>query len=149
MCGDNGCRYRHDYCDCGALKRKGALRCRPCFERDYREARTAVDPDTGRLHARQTFDIEGAVCERDGCEAPAIDLHHRDEDTFNNDRSNVERLCRLHHAIEHGVHGEHGPGANPSPCTVCGREYAPLRRGRCSRCATHFYKWRVEWPSKA
>ena len=44
--------------------------------------------------------LEGKLCER--CGAPAEDRHHKDEDVYNNDPSNIELLCEPCHIRNHG-----------------------------------------------
>lgn len=46
--------------------------------------------------------LEGVTCEHDGCIAPALDRHHIDGNTHNNDPSNLRCLCRKHHMVEDG-----------------------------------------------
>jgi hypothetical protein len=144
VCGDATCRYRHDHCACGALKRRTARFCRPCFEA---RPRFAHAPATGRVHAVAKFDIAGEFCEWSDCLDPAVDRHHRDGDTFNNTRENVAFLCRRHHQVEHGRGLEHGEGRQ-QPCVVCGHPYAPLRMGRCGRCNSHYRRWGHEFPER-
>lgn len=144
VCNDAVCRYRHDHCACGAIKRKAARSCRPCFEA---RPRTAYAPATGRAHAVTQFDISGESCEWLGCLDQAVDRHHRDGDTFNNARENIALLCRLHHQVEHGRRLEHGAGPQ-QPCVVCGHVYAPLRIGRCGRCDAHYHRWGCEFPER-
>jgi hypothetical protein len=52
-------------------------------------------------------------------------------------------LCRRCHMAEDGrirnLSVGH-PGTMPSPCDRCGREYKPLRKGLCHRCADRAYQ---------
>lgn len=57
--------------------------------------------DLGRRQCIQMYPELG-ICERSGCSAPAVDRHHKDRDTWNNERSNIEFLCRRCHTITHG-----------------------------------------------
>lgn len=147
VCERPTCRWRCDRCACGAIKKRDAQRCRPCFDEERRAARPARTAGAGRTVAVRTYSLAGKVCEWPGCEDPAVDRHHRDGDTLNNARGNVGFLCRLHHSVEHGRNGESGIGAKDN-CAVCGRLYGPLRLGRCSRCASHRYRWGREYPQK-
>lgn len=95
----------------------------------------------GHFQAQKLYPLLGQ-CEHHGCDEPAYDRHHRDGDTDNNDRENVEFLCRRHHMLADGRleafkrNGQHPKQAAKS-CSNCGRSYKPLRRGRCAPCA----KW--------
>ena len=60
----------------------------------------AADPNTGRQRARKAFPGQH-VCEVEGCVKQA-ERHHKDGDTFNNDRSNIAFLCPRHHRIADG-----------------------------------------------
>lgn len=53
---------------------------------------------TGRARAIKKFSID--LCEK--CLKKAIDRHHKDENTKNNDRSNLLFLCRRCHMILDG-----------------------------------------------
>ena len=61
----------------------------------------AAMPSTKRERARRLFGLSG-TCEAEGCTKPAVDRHHIDGDTGNNDRSNIRLLCRRHHMVEDG-----------------------------------------------
>lgn len=61
-----------------------------------------AQPDAGRNRARRHFDLTGETCQHDGCEKPAVDRHHVDDDTTNNAPSNIRFLCRHHHMLEDG-----------------------------------------------
>ena len=65
---------------------------RPAFKGD----RGAVE--TGRSRARRMMPVLGD-CER--CGAPAVDRHHKDENTLNNSLDNLEQLCRRCHKRHH------------------------------------------------
>lgn len=43
----------------------------------------------------------GWRCERAGCSALAVEIHHRDHDRSNNAPGNLEALCFLDHRREH------------------------------------------------
>ncbi len=61
-----------------------------------RSDRGAVE--TGRSRARRMMPVLGD-CER--CGAPAVDRHHKDENTLNNSLDNLEQLCRRCHKRHH------------------------------------------------
>ena len=48
---------------------------------------------TGRRRAQEWFPLE--PCEV--CGSDKSERHHKDDDTLNNDRSNIQFLCRKHH----------------------------------------------------
>lgn len=52
---------------------------------------------SGRDRCRALYPSPLGTCEGDGCEREAVDRHHVDGDTRNNDRSNVAFLCRRCH----------------------------------------------------
>jgi hypothetical protein len=54
----------------------------------------------GRRICQKLYPILG-VCEHPLCLDMATDRHHIDENTFNNERSNIAFLCRRHHALAH------------------------------------------------
>lgn len=56
---------------------------------------------TAHYHARKI--CPPGPCAR--CGKPrATDVHHRDGDWRNNDRANLERICRKCHLKEHGIY---------------------------------------------
>lgn len=59
---------------------------------------------TGRTRCQKLY--PGPLqCEIEGCEKKA-ERHHKDGDTLNNERSNIQFLCRSHHAkLEHRTLG--------------------------------------------
>jgi hypothetical protein len=61
---------------------------------------TEIEKQIGRQICQRLYPILG-MCEHPLCFEMAVDRHHKDENTFNNDRSNVEFLCRSHHAQRH------------------------------------------------
>jgi hypothetical protein len=92
----------------------------------------------GRAEARILYPDCG-FCGR--CGAHAVDRHHIDRDATNNERSNIEMLCRRCHAIEHGQKYKslYSPKVSlPKPCIICQKLSKPLRRGRCGRCSDYF-----------
>ena len=110
----------------------------PSIPRPARQ-RPTIEPNAGRRRAQRWFPLP-ALCEECG-EAPAVERHHRDGDTFNNTPANVAALCRTCHMRLDGrleafrlqamTRDKTQP---PKPCSECGRLYKPLRRGLCARC---------------
>jgi hypothetical protein len=100
----------------------------------------------GNKIARRKFPVIG-VCERCG-QKPAVDRHHKDDDTHNNERSNVLFVCRACRMIIDGRIKNLKVGREPEParpCVVCQRLKKPMRRGRCHRCNEYYRRHRVEW----
>lgn len=94
----------------------------------------AAVPTAKRHRAQVAYPLD--TCER--CGAPATDRHHKDRDTGNNARSNLEFLCRrCHMTVDGRLHAfvEHkNPVLPPQPCRNCGKLAKPLRRGLCGAC---------------
>jgi hypothetical protein len=59
----------------------------------------SITAATGRNRAQYRFKNLGQ-CQR--CDKPAMDRHHKDGNTGNNDATNVEFLCRRCHMLEDG-----------------------------------------------
>ena len=59
---------------------------------------------TGALHARARRAVPAGQCEL--CDAQGYDVGHKDGDPSNNDETNLERLCRLHHRRQHAAEVE-------------------------------------------
>lgn len=110
-------------------------------------------PDTGfkgdaatehakRNRAQRRYSLAGVVCEESGCEKPAKDRHHKNEDPGDNRRENLEFLCRAHHRLRHTV--------AKLACSNCGREIevGKRRKGRCKSCAAYFGRTGRERPWK-
>lgn len=109
--------------------------------------------DAGRARARTAYAL--GDCER--CGRPAKDRHHKDGNTLNNDPANVAILCRRCHMAVDGRLDDFtrlGKAPKPhlktpiTPCVICGQPYKPLRKGRCSRCSSHFRLYGVERPTE-
>jgi len=108
---------------------------------------------TGRQRARKLFPVLG-MCEK--CEnKPAFERHHLDGNQLNNHPQNVARLCRHCHMIEDGrlvlltlrnAGGLNRKQRNQNPCSVCGTDWFPLRKGRCAKCSEYFRNHGVERP---
>lgn len=96
------------------------------------------DPKRGR--AQRLYKL--GPCEH--CGKPARDRHHKDDDTGNNIRSNIEILCRSCHMKVDGrmaalIKRQTGrPKRDPLPCVNCNKLYRPLRKGECAACAAYF-----------
>lgn len=106
-------------------------------EDHYRWQGDQVSPDGGRIRARKMYDL--GPCER--CGKPATDRHHKNGNTANNHRANIEILCRRCHMVVDGrlealvaMARQPRPIQPPKPCAICGRPYKPLRKGRCAAC---------------
>lgn len=82
---------------------------------------------TTHYHARKL--VPAGPCGR--CGAPdASDVHHRDGDHQNNSLSNLERLCRSCHNLEH---------REIVSCAICGKPQKGL--GYCEKHYQRFKKW--------
>lgn len=109
----------------------------------------AAHPNTKRARARRMYPL--APCEK--CSEPGTDRHHKDGDTGNNVRSNVEILCRRCHMLADGrlakfyAHSLSLRGPQPSkPCSNCTRPSKPLRGGRCHSCNEYLRRNGTERP---
>lgn len=81
-------------------------------------------PNTLRYRTRRKYPIRG-LCE--ACKsAPAAERHHKDKQLANNHYSNIAFLCRPCHLAAHA--------AMRLPCSECGRDFKPLRKGLCNPC---------------
>jgi hypothetical protein len=87
------------------------------------------------------------------CGRPAVDRHHKDGNTGNNDFSNIARLCRSCHMRVDGrtealIRNAQVANAArpPEPCRVCGKPSKPLSKGRCHRCKVYFLRTGRERP---
>src|SRR5258708_6485936 len=105
----------------------------------------------GRERCRALYPDPLGICERGLCASPAVDRHHKDENTWNNERSNVEFLCRHCHNITHGKK----PGKNytpqrlpPRPCVICCKLVRRRRKGRCHTCDRYLTMRGKERPYK-
>jgi hypothetical protein len=112
-------------------------------------------PSTKRNRAQKMYSLD--ACEDCGT-AKATDRHHKDDDTGNNDPSNIARLCRRCHMKADGrlerfrerAKAQRGiEKTSPQPCNVCQKLYKPLRKGRCHRCNEYFRRHGVEWTPEA
>lgn len=104
----------------------------------------------GREICRELYPELGD-CER--CGDPAVDRHHKDGDTFNNVRDNIEFLCRRCHmavdgrlAVFESTSMSNRGEQPPKECLNCGRLQKPLRRGRCHACNEYLRRRGVERP---
>lgn len=109
---------------------------------------TRGEQERGRAIAQRLYPELG-TCERGLCLEPAVDRHHKDRDVFNNDRSNIEFLCRRCHKLTHGqkIASNYTPQRlPPKPCVNCHRPSKPLRNGRCHTCDRYHTKTGMERP---
>jgi len=58
----------------------------------------AIKIDSGRTRAQRQYQL--GKCEL--CESNAMDRHHKDGNTINNELTNIQRLCRKHHILLDG-----------------------------------------------
>lgn len=96
-----------------------------------------ITVSSGRSRAQKAFVL--GSCK--SCGAKATDRHHIDGDTSNNSAENIMKLCRRCHMRIDGrgkkmaewslINNQPQP---PKPCSSCGTDYKPLRRGMCSKC---------------
>lgn len=105
-------------------------------------------PKTGHWRARQLFDL--GKCEK--CDQSAVERHHKDGNTLNNDPLNIERLCRRHHMESDGrlaqLISNNKIRQKPLPaipCITCGVPSKPLRRGKCHKCNEFFRHNGFDW----
>ncbi|SRR5258706_4577355 len=110
-------------------------------------------PERGRDIARELFPVL-EKCENAGCNADAVDRHHIDGNTYHNERENLMFLCRKCHMEIDGrlaVLASYSTNRKPKPskpCSICGRLFKPLRKGRCQTCAKYWENKGVERPYK-
>lgn len=91
----------------------------------------------GRAVAKKLFPVQGVMCEL--CEiAPARDRHHIDEDTHNNDRSNVQLLCAPCHIKIHSEQRRKPLHMRLRPCVHCSDVVLYRWAGRCGTCNAFF-----------
>ena len=84
------------------------------------------------------------------CRSGAVTLRgYKDGDTGNNSPDNIQVLCRRCHMLIDGrlawISESIQSKQPPKPCVICGREYKPLRHGRCAACAEYFKRHGTEW----
>lgn len=101
----------------------------------------SINLQTGRVRAQAAFPVLG-ICQHCNLK-PAKDRHHIDNNTYNNDPSNVALLCRKCHMIADGrlvalmKHLRHDVKP-PRPCKTCECLTKIVRHGECPKC----YEWR-------
>lgn len=71
-----------------------------CGERHHRWKGDDIEERSGRTRAERAFPVLGECAD---CGAPALDRHHHDENTANNDPSNIVPLCRSCHVRRHAT----------------------------------------------
>jgi hypothetical protein len=104
----------------------------------------------GHARARSRFKVL-ELCEQ--CHSSkARDRHHKDGNTFNNDRANVTFLCRRCHMLIDGRMDKllalpKTASKPPRPCLICLRPHKIFRHGRCPRCAEYFKRNGKERPN--
>ena len=103
--------------------------------------------ETNRQRCQRLYPFLG-MCEGALCTKDAVDRHHKDGDTANNDRSNIAFLCRSCHVRAHGYVARKlfDPKRKREHCLNCCRLAKPLRGGRCRACARYLTVRGVERP---
>lgn len=92
--------------------------------------------DDGNKEATRLFPSPLGGCQR-GCGREAQHRHHRNGDTFDNRRENVEFLCVPCHM---GHHHRRPDRVGPGACCNC-RLWAEARQiGRCPACYSYYRK---------
>jgi hypothetical protein len=69
---------------------------RTCWKGD------AASVKTGRSRAERIYPDAPTACDRYGVAGKRLDRHHKDENTLNNERSNISFLCRRCHMTVDG-----------------------------------------------
>lgn len=105
--------------------------------------------ETGRARARKLY-VLPRLCEKCGLKPPT-DRHHKDGNTCNNRRSNIEMLCRKCHMLSDGRlealvnQPKDFLFKAPKKCSNCDRVEKNTRKGRCHRCNEFFRRNGKEW----
>lgn len=104
-------------------------------------------PTTGHSRAQKMYPL--GDCEM--CGNPAVERHHKDGDVGNNSRENILICCRRCHMVADGRIEKLKATRKPrrirrKDCVICGQEYFPLRKGRCSKCEYYFRSHGTERP---
>jgi hypothetical protein len=103
---------------------------------------------TKSKRAIRWFDIAGKTCE--DCGLSARDRHHKDENTGNNEPSNIALLCHRCHMKRHVLLGKPLPPRTAlsvlRPCIICKKMAKPLRKGRCGACNEYRRNHGIERP---
>lgn len=99
----NGTEIVQECTDCKKHISKKATRCRDCFEK-FRTKYDALPTTARRRKSISIFREKNSICERCKITNTRMEIHHIDENPFNNDWSNLLCLCskchQKHHAIE-------------------------------------------------
>lgn len=95
---------------------------RGCMAKAFEAKPKTSDPSwtTAHWHARKV--LPRGPCARCGSKGRTEEVHHKDEDWQNNSPSNLERLCRSCHRLEH---------SQKQPCVICGAEHKAF--GYCEK----------------
>ena len=111
-----------------------------------------VTKTSGGRRARNLFSQLGQ-CQL--CEKPATERHHIDDNTTNNDLSNIMFLCRHHHMevdgrleklIQNGRESSKRLKGRIKICAICGIETTHIWRGRCHACNEYLRRNGTERP---
>ncbi len=110
-----------------------------------RRFKTDAGVGAGWLRAQKLYPHLGK-CQL--CDNRAVERHHIDGNTLNNEPGNVMFLCRHHHMEVDGrleqisyrlAHRSDGKQLQvPKPCSNCGQPYFPLRKGLCHACNEYY-----------
>jgi hypothetical protein len=101
----------------------------------------SIVPETGAYRARALYPDLGN-CSL--CSSPAFDRHHIDGNKFNNNKSNIMFLCRVHHMEVDGrlnklkALPKKPRLETPRECKVCRKKVYPIRKGRCHSCNEYY-----------
>ena len=152
------CNRKTSICiDCGLPCYKNSIRCRKCWilsregkgfpvyipmglENNPNWKGDNVSPDNKRKRVRRRY----ALTNCEVCGKPGRDRHHKNANLNDISPGNIIILCRRCHMAIDGridklrvIERKKRPPLH-NDCQICGREYRPLRKGRCSRCDDYY-----------
>lgn len=108
-------------------------------------------PEAKRIRAQKLFKNLN-LCEH--CQiSKAVDRHHIDGNTGNNNRSNIMFLCRSCHMKIDGrmtqfVNSKRNSEKPIETCLYCGKPARPARKGRCHACNERFRRNGFDTPPR-
>ena len=105
--------------------------------------------NAGRKRAQRMYSSEGQGCCHCGS-TESLHRHHKDHDTANNARSNIEFLCASCHGRMHAMERWEGH-SKVRQCLNCGVEfiYQRARQKHCSRTCGNKTAWKSRARRKA
>ena len=139
------------YCSRACINRGNRSRAYSRGEGHYAWKGDDAGENTKRRRARKLMKID--ACQQ--CGATAVDRHHKDGNTGNNDPSNLIALCRRCHMqidgrldqfAEMRIRNGEKRRSEIRHCSNCGQPYKPLRKGRCGKCSDYWYDHGIERP---